>query len=359
EEELVTWVNELRGEGVPISSVMLHLKAIDVADSKKVAATVQDLGITRIYNADQTAVFFEYLPTRTISKKGVKTVWVRCGGKSKERATVMLLADSDGQKMAPIIVFKTGPSRHEDTREQNTRLRHGFGVRLWKNIDKIQQDTSLQVYGNTKGWWNSYLSIQFLRFHFEARENPLEPVLLLWDDFSGHWTEEVVQYAASINVFLMKVPPNATAVCQPADVAWNRPLKQKLRGYWVERLRQQLKTKQDGVPFKLDPPDRAAIASWVERAWGELDARTVKAGYKKAGLEVPEVEVVASEIISELASCSLVDGRIGAVADDHDTIASSSFCDELLEYQCTFPCFTTRGKHHFFYPNIVPKHACQ
>ncbi|KAG1702468.1 hypothetical protein DVH05_009418 [Phytophthora capsici] len=100
EEELVAWVNELRGEGVPISSVMLHLKAIDVANSyevagfkpswswmkrfkarhrlsmraktrqgqtspedldkmaadfsKKVAATVQDLGITRIFNADQT-----------------------------------------------------------------------------------------------------------------------------------------------------------------------------------------------------------------------------------------------------------------------------------------------------------------
>ncbi|KAG1684780.1 hypothetical protein DVH05_010514 [Phytophthora capsici] len=120
----------------------------------------------------------------------------------------------------------------------------------------------------------------------------------------------------------MKVPPNATAVCQPADVAWNRPLKQKLRGFWV---REQLKTKKDGVSFKLEPPDRAVIASWVERAWGELDARTVKAGYKKAGLVVPEVKIVASEIISELASFSLVDGRIGMVADEHGTI------DELLE----------------------------
>ncbi|KAG1684779.1 hypothetical protein DVH05_010513 [Phytophthora capsici] len=36
-------------------------------------------------------------------------------------------------------------------------------------------------------------------------------------------------------------------------------------------------------------------------------------------------EIVASEIISELASFSLVDGRIGMVADEHDTI------DELLE----------------------------
>ncbi|KAG3247935.1 hypothetical protein PI124_g7378 [Phytophthora idaei] len=128
----------------------------------------------------------------------------------------------------------------------------------------------------------------------------------------------------------MKVPPNATAVCQPADVAWNKPLKQKLRGYWVDLLQEQLKCRKPGTPFKLVPPDRALVAGWIERAWAELTEKTVKAGYKKAGLEVQEVEVAASEVIAELASLSLIDGRIGAVADEHDTIESSSLCDELL-----------------------------
>ncbi|POM64403.1 Hypothetical protein PHPALM_20066 [Phytophthora palmivora] len=31
ERELVVWINELRGEGVPISAVMLHLQALEVA----------------------------------------------------------------------------------------------------------------------------------------------------------------------------------------------------------------------------------------------------------------------------------------------------------------------------------------
>jgi hypothetical protein len=57
----------------------------------------------------------------------------------------------------------------------------------------------------------------------------------------------------------------------------------------------------------------------------------VKSGYKRAGLVVEEVEVVASEMIAELASLSLVDGRIGTVAEEHDTIESSSLCDELLD----------------------------
>lgn len=33
EQELVVWINELRGEGVPISAVMLHLQALEVAKS--------------------------------------------------------------------------------------------------------------------------------------------------------------------------------------------------------------------------------------------------------------------------------------------------------------------------------------
>ncbi|KAG2982610.1 hypothetical protein PC121_g16605 [Phytophthora cactorum] len=128
----------------------------------------------------------------------------------------------------------------------------------------------------------------------------------------------------------MKVPRNATAVCQPADVAWNKPLKQKLRGYLVDLLQKQLKRRKPGTPLKLVPPDRALIAGWIKRAWAELTEKTVKAGYKKAGLEVQEVEVAASEGIAELASLCLRDGRIGVVADEHDTIESSSLCDELL-----------------------------
>ncbi|KAG6955548.1 hypothetical protein JG687_00011131 [Phytophthora cactorum] len=116
--------------------------------SKDVAEKVQVLGIKTIYNADQTAVFFEYLPARTISRKGEKTVWVRCGGKSKERTTVMLLADSNGKKMAPFVVFKTDPSKNQSMREQNPRFRH---VQLWKTINQIQANSSLQVYGNRKG----------------------------------------------------------------------------------------------------------------------------------------------------------------------------------------------------------------
>ncbi|KAG6945401.1 hypothetical protein JG687_00017316 [Phytophthora cactorum] len=53
--------------------------------------------------------------------------------------------------------------------------------------------------------------MKFLEFHFGSRSSQEEPALLLCDDFSGHWIDEALAYAATINVVLMKVPPNATS----------------------------------------------------------------------------------------------------------------------------------------------------
>ena len=62
------------------------------------------------------------------------------------------------------------------------------------------------------------MSVEFRDHYFAARDSE-GPVLLLWDDFSAHWTEQVAQHAEDLNVFLLKVPPGLTSVCQPADVA--------------------------------------------------------------------------------------------------------------------------------------------
>lgn len=95
------------------------------------------------------AVFFEYLPKRTISAKGERTVWVRCGGRSKERATLMLLGDSNGVKATPFVVFKTARSKSDARHDENVKDRHGFGRSLWRELAAEQRD--LCIFGNAKG----------------------------------------------------------------------------------------------------------------------------------------------------------------------------------------------------------------
>ncbi|KAE8891742.1 hypothetical protein PF003_g24223 [Phytophthora fragariae] len=80
-------------------------------------------------------------------------------------------------------------------------------------------DTDLQLYANPTAWWNAGIHMEFINGNFGSRPQPRQPILLLVDDFSGHWTAEVKAYAASIDVHLMKVPPSCTAVSQPADIA--------------------------------------------------------------------------------------------------------------------------------------------
>jgi hypothetical protein len=178
----------------------------------------------------------------------------------------MLLGDWEGTKYQPFLLFKTGPAKTQAKRAENDALRHGFGETLWKReIKAMQALNKCQIYGNRCAWWNSELSIKFLKFHFGDRPSLDENVLLLWDDFSGHWTPELVVFAASINVMLLKIPPY---VCQPADISWNKPFKGGLRALWISNLRKQLVEFRSGAKRRQEKRD--VLQKAIDKARKEL-----------------------------------------------------------------------------------------
>ncbi|EGZ21134.1 hypothetical protein PHYSODRAFT_402701, partial [Phytophthora sojae] len=103
----------------------------------------------------------------------------------------------------------------------------------------------------------------------------------LWDDFGGHWTADVLEYAASLNVILLKVPPKYTYVCRLADVFWNKPFKTALRKRWVDRLRNELYQEE---PFKVTAPNRVDITQWVVSCWNDLTTETIIGGFARVGI---------------------------------------------------------------------------
>ncbi len=254
------------------------------------AATVAALKVAHdvevVHNADQTAVMHEYVPKRTLSDSGVKTVWIRCQGRS-DRTTAMLLADSTGTKYPVFAVMKTPKVEDPLQLEVNVGLRHGFGLRLWKTVEPLQVTHGARIYGNTTAWSNSSISIEFLRFHFGARVDMTKKILQLWDSFSAHFTPGVEAYAASINVILVKVPPSCTSVCQPADVAWIKPLKAHLRRSWLAFVRERVET--DLITGGRDPlrPSRADVVAWIDRAWSNVSSSCVINGFVKCQLIAP------------------------------------------------------------------------
>lgn len=122
----------------------------------------------------------------------------------------------------------------------NNEHQHGFGRGVWKEVSALEAQHKLVIYGNRAGWSNADIQLAFLKHLFGDRHRFSPPKLSLLDHFSGHWTDEVVAYAATVNVHLLKIPAGLTWRCQPADVAWMKPIKDRLRRVWVESLRRQL-----------------------------------------------------------------------------------------------------------------------
>ena len=373
EEYIVSWVNALRKDGVPVSAIMLRMKALDVAAelgispdvfkaswewrksflkrhslsfrartrqgqvtpedaqaqveafAREVQQTMESKNISKVYNADQTAVFFEYLPKKTITGRGCKTVWVRCAGKEKERVTAMLLGDSDGNKYAPFVIVKCQPSAVPETAVENTVKRNGFGIRLWRTMRELQDECGLQLYANSRGWWNENMSLRFLNYHFGERTSESDPVLLLLDDFSAHWTDKVVQKAKELNVVMLRVPAGCTAVCQPADISWNRPLKQRLRLKWMAHIQEELRAHTPSEPFRMKAPTRDTVFRWLSDAWAQLTRSVIASGFSRLLRAVtanePEVPPVdCNAIVAILEELRVLDPEVGQVADDDDVV---------------------------------------
>ncbi|OWZ23124.1 DNA binding protein, partial [Phytophthora megakarya] len=187
----------------------------------------------------------------------------------------------------PFAIFKQPPSRKLETEIYNRINQNGFGRGVWGEVAPLMDKHDVQIYCNSKGWWNANLSIKFLRFHFGSRASLGEKILLLWDDFSGHWTQPVRDYAASINVVLMKIPPGYTSSCQPADIAWMKPFKLELRSLWVEHLQLQLRAHQQSdiqSKFKLQAPSRGELMLWLSNAWNKLPTATLESGFRKLAI---------------------------------------------------------------------------
>ncbi|RHY34681.1 hypothetical protein DYB32_000736, partial [Aphanomyces invadans] len=183
----------------------------DLCERVLICAMANDVDV--IYNADQTAVNYEYLPSKTLNPTKDKTVWVKCGGKTKERATTMLLADTTGKKHPLFLVMKST-----------------------NGLDKR--------------------------------------VILLWNDFSAHFTDDGIAYAESINVILLR---NSKAA--------NRNL-------------------------KLVGPSRTTMVEWITGAWNAVPESVILNGFRK---------------------CQLIDGAVVEVVMPGDSLDVSDIADLMAD----------------------------
>ena len=151
------------------------------------------------------------------------------------------------------------------------------------------------------GWMTSDLMKSYIDFLFKIRmsENlSKEPSMMVYDSFRGHLEENVKAKFRQHNFQLTVIPVGLTSVCQPLDVAINKPFKDNLRKEWHEWMCQG----GAGITAagNLKRAKISDVYGWVKCSWDAISDQIIFNSFKKCAisnmLDGSEDDMVYEEI---------------------------------------------------------------
>ena len=160
-----------------------------------------DFDYDLIANMDETPVYFDMVPSRTVDRKGKKSIKVRTTKSEKRRITAVLACSSTGKMLPPMLIFNTSRSVRNVTGSEGTVV--SYHSKAW--VDEKQMLK-----------WITDIWMKYTR---------KRPSLLFLDSFSVHLTDKVKDKFKTYNTTVVVIPGGCTSVLQPLDVSINKPVK--------------------------------------------------------------------------------------------------------------------------------------
>ena len=224
---------------------------------------VSDYHPDNIFNADETALFYKAMPTKSYQYKNKKNDDIKI---CKERVSLLLCCSLTGEKLKPVFIGKSS------------------NPRCMKNINKA----NLPVYyrSNASAWMTSEIFIDWLdKLNRQMSANDRKIVLFL-DNFSGH----ALRPAGYSHINVQFFPANMTSVIQPLDMGIIHAFKAKYRS-------QIVRAKLDSIEYNSSMPliDIMNAIQMCKVAWDSVTAETIKNCFKKAGFDFKFVPVIEAE----------------------------------------------------------------
>ena len=216
-------------------------------------------------NTDQTPVPFSFHATKTLEKKGTKTIHVRSSTSDTKRVTLAVTIDASGGMLPPMLIFK-GAANGCIAREFVTYPYGGHYAcqkKAWMDEEMMSKwiDDVLVPWRNEKG-------------------PDVIPILIL-DAYRVHMMGNIVNRIQSLGIEVVHIPPGCTYLCQPVDVGINKSLKSRMREKWENWM-----VMGEGiVNGAAKEPTRQLVAEWVVEVYKNLPAQTVRNAWMKTGFE--------------------------------------------------------------------------
>ncbi|GBC08015.1 hypothetical protein RclHR1_07860009 [Rhizophagus clarus] len=192
-------------------------------------------------------IWFDMAGNFTINQKGEKTVHIR---------------GTDGTKLPPICIFKG--------KQMPRGEKAPPGVIVW-----FQES----------GWMNADLMKHYVSYLNQIRMSSGQsrlPAMMVYDSFRGHLEESVKQKFKENHVELAVIPGGLTSICQPLDVAINKPFKDNLRREWYHWMN------NGGAGYtpagNLRRAKISEVCGWVKRSWNNVSEEIIIRAFKKCGI---------------------------------------------------------------------------
>ncbi|OWZ10424.1 hypothetical protein PHMEG_00016721 [Phytophthora megakarya] len=215
-----------------------------------------------------------FLPMTTrrkvVAVRGSANVW-RKETKPNFHMTVVGAVSAAGTAVSPILIVP--------------------GVRLFKEDVAALTIKDAAITRAPKGFSNTKISMEWLRFFGEHVTNLKKPVVLSVDNSTTHIGPEAVETCVEYRIMLVTLPANATPLFQPLNVAIFKPYKDTIKDLMLERLcaindpviRKTNAIQMAGTAYRrslLDKPTSAVngwylaivIAEWLTHREAIIDA---------------------------------------------------------------------------------------
>ncbi len=107
------------------------------------------------------------------------------------------------------------------------------------------------------------------------------PVLIL-DMYQCHMMVSVVQMIQELGMEVQHIPGRCTSLCQPVDVGFNKPFKDRMRRQWLNWM-----IAEGIVHGTTSPPMRLDVAKWADAAMLEMkgEGQIICNAWKRHGYE--------------------------------------------------------------------------